>query len=158
MGLGLLVVAWPVYDVLWKSMMKNEMAAAIISFALTVGVAFGLTQVFSGRAAYIHVGAMFGTLMAGNVWMRIWPAQRRIIAATKEGNAPDANDGAIAKLRSKHNTYMSVPLIFMMVSNHFPGAYGHPMNWLLLGIFILVGWGMAKAMYNKGGSDAPKFF
>ncbi|MEZ4270310.1 MAG: urate hydroxylase PuuD [Myxococcota bacterium] len=157
-GLGLLVVAWAIYDTLWKAMAKNEMAAVIISYALTVGVAFALTNLFSGRAAYIHVGAMFGTLMAGNVWMRIWPAQRRIIAATKAGTAPDANDGAIAKLRSKHNTYMSVPLVFMMLSNHFPSTFGSTMNWVILAVMIAAGWAATKFLYNKGGSEAPKFF
>src|SRR5205807_1581978 len=83
--------------------------------------------------AYIHVGAAFGTIMAANVWMRILPAQRRMIAAVKEGRSPDPAEGARAKLRSKHNTYMVVPLVFTMISNHYPvSTYGHDYNCLVL--------------------------
>ena len=109
-------------------LISRKVVAASVSFVLAVGVALGLTTVFSGRAMFIHVGALFGTLMAANVWMRIWPAQRRIITAIKAGNAPDAADGATAKLRSKHNTYMSVPLLFLMVSVD-QGKFGDP-AWL----------------------------
>ena len=145
-GLGLLVVAWVVYDLMVQSPLgKNEILFAVISYALVVGVAFGLAQVFSGRAVYIHVGAMFGTIMAANVWMRILPAQRRMIAATKEGRTPDANLAARAKLRSKHNTFMVVPLVFTMISNHFPSTtYGDKYNWAILSMLVLLGWGAAK--------------
>jgi uncharacterized membrane protein len=156
-GLGLLVVAWAVYDLLWKSPLgKNEMVAGSISFVLTVGVAYGLSTVMAGRAAYIHVGAMYGTLMAGNVWMRIWPAQRKIIKATKEGTTPEAGAGPIAKLRSKHNTYMSMPLIAIMISNHFPTTtYGAQYGWQVLALIVLVGWAAVKFCYVKGASEAP---
>jgi uncharacterized membrane protein len=88
---------------------------------------------------------MFGTIMAANVWMRILPAQRRMIAATKEGRTPDANLAARAKLRSKHNTFMVVPLVFTMISNHFPSTtYGDKYNWAILSILVLLGWGAAK--------------
>jgi len=158
-GLGTLVVAWVVYDMMWKSPLgKNEPVAATISFLLAVGLAFGLSMVFTPRAAFIHVGATFGTLMAANVWMRIWPNQRRIITATKDGTKPEAAWGDMAKLRSKHNTYMSAPLIFIMLSNHFPGVFGAPMSWAILGGFILVAWGLVKFAYKKGGSEAPKFY
>jgi uncharacterized membrane protein len=145
-GLGLLVVAWIVYDLMVQSPLgKKELLFAAISYALVVGVAYGLAQVFSGRAVYIHVGAMFGTIMAANVWMRILPAQRRMIAATKEGRTPDANLAARAKLRSKHNTFMVVPLIFTMISNHFPSTtYGDKYNWAILSLLVLLGWGAAK--------------
>jgi uncharacterized membrane protein len=145
-GLGLLVVAWFVYDLMVQSPLgKNELLFAAISYVLVVAVAFGLAQVFSGRAVYIHVGAMFGTIMAANVWMRILPTQRRMIAATKEGRTPDANLAARAKLRSKHNTFMVVPLVFTMISNHFPSTtYGDKYNWAILSILVLLGWGAAK--------------
>jgi uncharacterized membrane protein len=145
-GIGLLVVAWVVYDLMVQSPLgKNEILFAAISYALVVGVAFGLAQVFSGRAVYIHVGAMFGTIMAANVWMRILPTQRRMIAATKEGKTPDANLAARAKLRSKHNTFMVVPVVFTMISNHFPSTtYGDKYNWAILSILVLLGWGAAK--------------
>src|SRR5436189_36894 len=83
-----------------------------------VGLAYGMSQVFTGRAAYIHMGALFGTIMAANVWMRIIPAQREMVAAVAAGRAPDAALGARAKSRSKHNTFLVVPLIFLMISNH----------------------------------------
>jgi uncharacterized membrane protein len=104
-----------------------------------------LTRVLSGRAAYIHVGAMFGTIMAANVWMRILPAQKKMIAAIKEGRKPDESLAAQAKFRSKQNTFMAVPVVFIMISNHFPGVtYGDRYNWAVLAILILAGWIAAR--------------
>ncbi|MGI9105137.1 MAG: urate hydroxylase PuuD [Pyrinomonadaceae bacterium] len=145
-SLGLLVIGWIVYDLLIMSpLSKNEIAFAAVAYALLVGVAYLLTQVLSGRAAYIHMGALLGTLMTANVWMRILPAQRRMIAATRAGQTPDAALAAQAKLRSKQNTYMVVPTVFTMISSHFPTAtYGSRYNWLILSILILVGWLAAK--------------
>ena len=98
--------------------------------------------------------------MAGNVWMRIWPNQRKIIRATKDGTAVEPGWVATAKLRSKHNTYMSVPLLFTMVSNHFPGLYGaaFPAGVAFLAVIILVGWCVAYAGFRKAGSAAPAQF
>jgi uncharacterized membrane protein len=143
---GLLVVAWVVYDLLMLSPLgRHESAFALLAYVLLVGVAYLLTHVLSGRAAYIHMGALFGTLMAANVWMRILPAQRRMIAAVKAGRAPDTALAARAKLRSKQNTFMVVPAVFTMISNHFPTAtYGSRYNWLILSALILVGWAAAK--------------
>lgn len=145
-GIGLLVVAWVVYDLMVQSPLgRDEMLFAVVSYALIVSVSFGLTRVFSGRGAYIHLGAMFGTIMAANVWMRILPAQRRMIAAVKEGKTPDQTLAARAKLRSKHNTFMVVPVVFTMISNHFPSTtYGDRYNWAILSILVLVGWFAAK--------------
>jgi uncharacterized membrane protein len=145
-GVGMLVVGWVVYDLLVQSPLgRNEKAFAVVAYALVVGAAYLSTHVLAGRAAYIHVGAMFGTIMAANVWMRILPAQRRMIAAVKEGHAPDPSEGARAKLRSKHNTFMVVPLVFTMISNHYPvSTYGHDYNWLILSALVLVGWAAAK--------------
>lgn len=147
-GLGFLVAAWVVYDLLWLSpLAKNEWVGATLSYLLVVAVAFGLTRVFSGRAAYMHMGAMFGTLMAANVWLRILPAQRQMIAAVKESKPPDLTLGARAKFRSQHNAYMVVPLVFIMVSNHFPVAtYGNAYNWVVLSVLVLVGWVAAELM------------
>jgi uncharacterized membrane protein len=156
-GVALLIVGFGVYDMLWKSGLgKNETTAGAISFVLTVAVAFGLNRIFSGRAMFIHIGALFGTAMAANVWMRIWPAQRKIITAIKEGKAPDAALAGLAGLRSKHNTYMSVPLLLLMVSNHYPGAYGSDFAWIFVAAFVAVGWGGTKLMYNKSASDVTK--
>jgi uncharacterized membrane protein len=145
-GIGLLILGWLIYDLLMLSPLgKNELAFAVIAYALVVGISYGLTRVFSGRAAYIHVGAMFGTIMAANVWMRILPAQKKMIAAIKEGRKPDEALAAQAKFRSKQNTFMAVPVVFIMISNHFPGVtYGDRYNWLILSILILAGWIAAK--------------
>jgi|SRR5882724_1688590 len=145
-GVGLLIVAWVVYDLMMTSALgRNEKVFAAIAYILVVAIAYGLSRVFSGRGAYIHIGAMFGTIMAANVWMRILPAQKRMIAALNAGSKPDERLAAQAKLRSKQNTFMAVPVVFIMISNHFPGVtYGDRHNWLILSILILVGWGAAK--------------
>jgi uncharacterized membrane protein len=145
-GLGMLVVAWIVYDLLVQSPLgKNERAFAVVAYALVVGAAYLSTHVLSGRAAFIHVGAAFGTIMFLNVWMRILPSQRRMIAAVKEGREPDPSEGARAKLRSKHNTFMVVPVVFTMISNHYPtSTYGRDYNWVVLSALVLVGWVAAK--------------
>lgn len=145
-GIGLLIVGWVIYDVMMLSpLRKNERLFALIAYFLIVGIAYGLTRFLSGRAAYIHVGALFGTIMAANVWMRILPAQKRMIAAINAGQKPDEALAAQAKLRSKQNTFMAVPVVFLMISNHYPSAtYGDHYNWLILSVLVLVGWLAAK--------------
>jgi uncharacterized membrane protein len=102
-------------------------------------------HVFSGRAAYIHVGALFGTIMTANVWLRILPAQRQLIAAAAAGSEFDASLSAQAKLRSKHNTFMAVPVVFIMLSNHFPVAtYGNTHGWEILVALVVTGWAAAR--------------
>ncbi len=159
-GLAVVIFSFFLYDVLWKSPLgKNEMAAGAVSFVLFMAVSFVFAQVMSGRANYIHLGAMLGTIMMMNVWMRIWPAQRKIIGGIKgTGAAPDAAVPAMATLRSKHNTYMSVPLVFFMVSNHFPTVYGHQLSWAFAGLFLLAGWGLTKFIYVKSAQPAPAQF
>ena len=145
LGLGVLVVGWLVYDLILHPLLgRNEMLFAAVAFVLLVGVAFGLTRVLGGRAVYIHVGALFGTIMVANVWMRILPAQRKMIAALKEGKTPDERLAAQAKFRSKQNTFMAVPVVFTMISNHYPVAtYGSDYNWIILSLLILAGWSAA---------------
>jgi uncharacterized membrane protein len=141
-GLGSLVVAWVVYDLLWNSKLaSNERVAIILSFALSVLAIYAFSQVYGGRAAFIHVGAMFGTIMTANVWMRILPAQRKLVASLQKSEQPDLTLGARAKMRSKHNTYMIVPVVFTMISNHYPtSTYGSEYNWLILSALVLLGW------------------
>ena len=145
-GIGVLIVGWIIYDLMMLSpLRKNEQAFAVIAYLMIVGTTYGLTHVFSGRAAYIHVGALFGTIMAANVWMRILPAQKKMIAALNAGQKPDDALSAQAKLRSKQNTFMAVPVVFIMISNHFPAvAYGDQYNWAVLAVLILLGWVAAK--------------
>jgi uncharacterized membrane protein len=151
---ALVFVAPFIYDALYKTVLKDPTTGFIAGVVLAtayVCIAAVLAD-FSFRAYAIHLGAMFGTIMAFNVWFRIWPAQQQIIRATKEGTAPDAALVAIAGLRSKHNTYMSVPLIFMMMSQHATWAA----NWVVLGLIVLVGWGATYWLYGK--SKAVKGF
>ncbi|HVE82505.1 MAG TPA: urate hydroxylase PuuD [Myxococcales bacterium] len=155
-GLGALVVGFLIYDVMWKSpLAKNEMVAGAISYALVVAATFGFSRIFGGRATWIHLGALFGTIMAANVWMRIWPNQKKLIAAAAGGPAADPSVAALAGLRSKHNTYMSVPLMLTMVSNHYPTWFADDEGWLVLSIMVALGWGGVKLMYSKSAQAAP---
>ena len=140
-GLGVLVIGWLVYDLLWISpLARHEGLASLISLALLIATAWGLAQIFSGRGAYLHVGALLGTLMAANVWVRILPAQKAMLKAVQEGGEADLRLGVRAKHRSTHNTYMALPVIFIMISSHFPTtSYGHRLNWLMLAVFLGVG-------------------
>ncbi len=142
-GIGSLVVSWFIYDFMWRSpVARSGWLAAAISFALAVAVAYGLSQVFSGRGANIHVGAMLGTLMVGNVFRVIMPAQRELVAAAEDGREQVPALAAFAEQRSLHNNYMTLPVLFIMVSNHFPGTYGHAFNWIVLAVLFLVGAGV----------------
>ena len=124
---------------------ENDTVASVIFYILIVGLIYFVTHTFSGRAAFIQVGAMFGFIMVSNVWSRILPGQTKMIEARKAGKEPDMSFGVRGKQRSKHNTFMSVPLIFIMVSNHFPVAtYGHQYNWVILSVLVLIGWVGAK--------------
>jgi uncharacterized membrane protein len=147
-SIGVLVLGWLVYDTLWNSPIgKNEKLGAAISWVLVVALAWELGHFLSNRAVYLHIGAMFGTIMVANVWMRILPNQRKMIALTKAGLPHDPSLAARSRRCSKHNTFMSVPLIFTMISNHFPNAtYGRDYNWAILGGLILLGWGGAKVI------------
>ena len=146
LGISVIFGAGFVYDVLMASPLgRHEKAFAVVAYFLIVALAYGLTQVFSARAAYIHLGAIFGTIMAANVWMHILPSQRKMIAALNEGRKPDEKLSARAKLRSKQNTFMAVPVVFIMISNHYPGVtYGDRYNWIILSVLVLAGWVAAK--------------
>ena len=141
-GVGTLVAGWLVYDGLVRTpLVKNEPAFAAVAFILIIGTAVALSQGLSTRATYIHVGAVFGTIMVMNVWMRILPPQRRMIAAAAKGEHFDETLAAGAKQRSKHNTFLAVPTTFIMISSHFPTAtYGNHDAVAVLGALILVGW------------------
>jgi uncharacterized membrane protein len=141
LSLGSLLVGWAVYDLLWSSkLFANQMVGVVISYLLTAALTYGLFHYFASRAACLQLGAILGTIMTANVWMRILPAQRRMVAALKEGKAPDDREARRAKTRSKHNTFIVVPVVFLMISPHFPGTY----HWLTVCGLILVGWLAAK--------------
>jgi uncharacterized membrane protein len=147
-GLAVLAGGWIVYDLALQSALgRSEAGFAVFSLVVITLIAWGLTHVFSGRAAYIHFGAMLGTIMTANVWFRILPSQRKMIAAAAAGEAFDAALSGQAKLRSKHNTFMAVPVVAIMISNHFPVAtYGNKYNWEVLVALVLMGWAAAKVI------------
>ncbi len=140
-GVGFATVfgGFAVYHLLCKSPLGRKpvlLGAVLLAFA--AGVAWGLGELISARAAYIHVGAMIGSWMAGNVAMVIIPNQRRIVAALMNGGEPDRAWAAESKLRSTHNNYLTLPVIFVMISNHYPSTYGHEHAWLVLvGLFAI---------------------
>lgn len=140
-SLGVIAVSWLVYDALWTTKLAETRPklATAGSFVLLFVVVFGLCRLFSGRAAFIHVGAVLGTIMVANVWVRILPSQQRMIDATKAGRTPDYALGLRAKRRSVHNSYVTLPVIFMMLSNHYPALYGHAFNGVVLSLMIFVG-------------------
>ena len=145
-----------VYDFLYKSSLaKNTRVITIVAFLLIAGIEYAMIHCggFGYRAFNIHIGAMFGTMMAFNVWFRIWPAQQRIITAIKNGDAPDGADVALAGLRSKHNTYMSVPLLWTMINEHTTVFSGKlfDCSGLVLLIVIALGWHIVFQLYKKSG-------
>ncbi len=137
---GIIVVSWVVYDLLCKSKLgDNERVFAAVLFVLVGVLAWGLCELFSGRGAYIHFGAVLGTIMVANVFFVIIPGQRRMVAAAERGEEPDPADGIRAKQRSVHNTYFTLPVLFVMTSNHYAMTYGHEYNWAILIAISLAG-------------------
>ncbi len=118
---------------------RNETIFALTLMALVVLLAWGLCQLFGGRGAYMHFGAVLGTIMVANVYFVIIPGQRRMVEATERGVAPDPQDGIRAKQRSVHNTYFTLPVLFVMISNHYAMTYSHAYNWVILAAVTLAG-------------------
>jgi uncharacterized membrane protein len=150
--LAVTLLAFFIYDGIMKTVgKKNVNAAVVICFLLLVAVIAGYHYWagFSYRAYAIHTGVLFGTIMAANVWFRIWPSQQKIITAVKNGQAPDPAVVAQAGLRSKHNTYLSIPLVWTMINMHTTWA---AREWWILPLFILGGWWIANMCFRK----APK--
>jgi uncharacterized membrane protein len=137
---GTIVFGFLAYEALWRSpLARHTTPLAALSFLLLIALAFALTRVFPGRAAFLHVGALLGTLMAGNVFTKIMPAQRQMVAAVARGPTPDARLSHHAKLRSIHNNYMSFPVVVLMMSSHFPAFHSGPRAWLVLAALVLAG-------------------
>lgn len=139
-GIFVIVAGWFAYDWLCESDIgKNEKNAALIMFLVLTVLAFLLCQVFSGRGAYMHFGAMLGTIMVGNVFFVIIPGQKDLVKAKAEGRQPNPIHGIRGKQRSVHNTYFTLPVLFVMISNHYAMTYGHKLNWLILIAITLIG-------------------
>lgn len=133
LGMLTLVLGWIVYDKMCKSSLgqqENKLSAAMFVFVSIMAIV--LCQIFSGRGAYLHFGAMLGTIMVANVFFVIMPGQRDLVAAKKEGRAPNPQHGITAKQRSVHNTFFTLPVLFVMISNHYAMTWGHKYNWAIL--------------------------
>jgi len=145
-----------VYDAFYKSLLSRDARiATIISFAGIAGVLAFLifvAEMVEYRAYNIHIGTMFGSMMAFNVWFRIWPAQQKIITAIKNGAAPDPADAGLAGLRSKHNTYMSFPLIWTMINEHTVGVSHYLEGYGVLLVMVALGWHIVWQIYKKSGT------
>jgi uncharacterized membrane protein len=139
-SLASLALGWVVYDRLCKSKLGEDTQLLMtLLFLVLVAVAWGYTQVFSGRAALLHLGAFTATIMTGNVFWIIMPNQRVVVADLIAGRKPDAKYGKIAKQRSTHNNYLTLPVIFLMLSNHYPLAFASHWNWLIASLVFLMG-------------------
>jgi uncharacterized membrane protein len=135
-----LALGWVIYDLLCKSKFgEDNTRLMVLLFVLLVIMAWGYTQVFTGRAALLHLGAFTATIMSANVFMIIIPNQKIVVADLRAGRVPDAKYGKIAKQRSTHNNYLTLPVLFLMLSNHYPLAFASEFNWLIAGLVFLMG-------------------
>jgi uncharacterized membrane protein len=138
-SVALLVAGWIFYDQLCKRAgLDHEALVAVVMIAFFALVAWGLSHVFAGRAMYLQVGAMMGTIMAWNVYFVIMPSQRKLVEAKEKGVAPDPVYGLRGKQRSVHNNYFTLPVLFIMISNHYPMTFGHRHAWLVLVAVLLI--------------------
>lgn len=139
-SLGSLAFGWIIYDLICKSRFGDEPTRLMIGlYVILVGMAWAYTQVFSGRAALLHLGAFTATIMSANVFMIIMPNQRIVVADLKAGRKPDPKYGKIAKQRSTHNNYLTLPVVFLMLSNHYPLVFATDYNWLIASLVFLMG-------------------
>jgi len=135
-----IVVGWVVYDLLCKSpLASNDKLFGIVLFVAVSALAWGLCQLFSGRGAFIHFGVILGTIMVANVFFVIIPGQKQMVAAAERGEVPDPGPGIRGKQRSVHNTYFTLPVLFVMTSNHYAMTYSHEFNWAILIAITLAG-------------------
>jgi len=139
LSVSLLVAGWLFYDQLCKRAgLVHERLLAVAMICFFIAVAWGLSHLYSGRALFLQVGAMMGTIMAGNVYFVIMPSQRRLVEAKQQGRAPDPKYGLRGKQRSVHNNYFTLPVLFIMISNHYPVTFGQPHAWLVLVAILLL--------------------
>jgi uncharacterized membrane protein len=144
-----LAAGWFIYDGLCRTKVgENTTLLALSVFALILVAAVLYTKVFSGRGAFIHVGALVGTIMAVNVFGVIIPNQKKMIAQMIAGQTPDARYGEIGKQRSTHNNYLTLPVLLMMVSQHYPFLFTHPQSWLIVALIIVIG-ALVRHMLNR---------
>lgn len=139
-SLASLAVGWLIYDLLCKSPLGNDdTKLMVVLYVVLVAIAWGYTQLFTGRAAFLHLGAFTATIMSANVFLIIIPNQKIVVADLMAGRKPDPKYGKIAKTRSLHNNYLTLPVIFLMLSNHYPLAFGTEFNWVIASLIFLIG-------------------
>jgi uncharacterized membrane protein len=138
-SIAFLAGGWIVYDFLCRVLAGRESLLAALVLLLVMVATWGLFHVFGARAAYVHVGAMIGTVMVANVFFHIIPGQKRMVADIRAGREPDPTPGIVGKQRSVHNTYFTLPVLFTMISSHYPMTYSHPYGWAVLGVIMLAG-------------------
>jgi uncharacterized membrane protein len=137
---GSLLLAWLVYEALCRSPLgRHEVALALVGYVFLVALTYGFTHVFSGRGAFTQIGALIGTIMVANVFIIVIPNQKKTVAAMLAGREPDAVWGEEAKQRSVHNNYLTLPVIFLMIANHYPLMFATRFNWLIVAIVLAIG-------------------
>jgi uncharacterized membrane protein len=148
-GIGGLAIGWIVYDFLCRSSVaKNDVALATVGFALIIVMAFLFQQVFSARGAFIHTGALMATIMTANVFLVIIPNQRKVIASLLKGEQPNPAYGKTGKQRSTHNNYLTLPVLFLMISGHYPLSYSSPYAYVVVGLVLVAG-AVVRYFYNE---------
>ena len=146
---GSLVLSWLVYEGLCRSPLgKHEVALALVGYVYLVALTYGFTHVFSGLGAFTQIGAIIGTIMVANVFVMIIPYQRKTVDAMIAGKEPDPVWGALGKQRSVHNNYLTLPVVFLMLSNHYPLMFATRYNWLIVAIVLLIG-PVIRHFYNS---------
>jgi uncharacterized membrane protein len=138
-SIGFIVGGWLIYNTLCKILKGKDTLLAVIIFLLVMISDWVLFHLLSARAAYLHVGAMMGTIMVANVFFQIIPGQKKMVAQIRTGQEPDSELGIVGKQRSVHNTYFTLPVLFIMISNHYPMTYSHEQGWLVLGFVMMAG-------------------
>lgn len=142
-GVGSLILGYVIYDIMCRSrLILNQGRFALVGTVIMAVICYALTHLLSGRAAFIHVGAVIGTIMVGNVFFTIIPSQKALVRAAKTGQPLDETLGKKAGQRSLHNNYFTLPVVFIMISNHFPSTFGHSGNWIILMVMIVASAGM----------------
>ena len=152
-GIGSFIIAWIVYDLLCKSfLIKKGIWFTIIGSFIAIAIAYFYSRIFNSRAAYIHFGAMLGSIMVANVFFVIIPAQKAMVKAAKEGKPLNPQLGKNAGLRSLHNNYFTLPVLFVMISNHFPSTFGNEHAWIILAVISLGAAGVKHYLNLKGAN------
>ena len=151
-----IVGGWLFYNLACRLLKHSETLLMAVIFVFVCAVARGLFELFAARAAFLHVGAMMGSIMAANVFFHIIPGQKRLVAQIRAGETPDAEPGIVGKQRSVHNTYFTLPVLFVMISNHYPMTYSHENGWLVL-IFIMLAGVLVRQFFvlRHSGKASP---